>query len=392
MNPWNACLAPSFATLMVSLLPAQAVFIVDAASGPGTNYTSLQTAVGAVPDGSTLIVRSGNYGSVTIAGRAVAVLGEPGATVQQLGVNSTAANQRVLVTGMIVQTGITVSNALGPVVLDGGGQTLVSASAFLSTGSTQVYLRRWRLTQQGWLFNPCTLLSSNAVIEQCTLTGVNFAGAGQTASSGIRAQTSQVTLIDTQSYGGNGGTIFVPFPLQTPGGAGVELLDATVRIAGTSNLQGGLNAATVGGRAAAIRSSGQAGTALLAPSVVTSTPLASNTTVLPLAASLLRATNATLGGSVNATRSGSPNTVCAMLASSGVAPFVIPGIDGPIWLELATLVVVAVGITDINGDLTASLAVPSTQALLGFTFVWQAADLDALGGLHLSNPSVSYVF
>lgn len=396
MNHRNVRLASCFASSMASLLPAQAgVFIVDAASGPGTHYTSLQAAVGAVPDGSTLIVRSGSYGALDIVARDVAVLGEPGATVQQLGVHNTSSQQRVLVTGLLVQFGIAVGNTLGPVVLDGGGQTLFfgGASILLVQDAAQVHLRGWRATQQGWLGNPCTLVNSNAVIEQCTMTGVNFVGPGQGASSGISAQTSRVTLIDTHSYGGNGGTMYVPFPLHNPGGAAIELLDATVHVAGTSELRGGLNSALVGGRAAALRSSfNPAGTVQLASSVVTSTPLASNTTVLPLAASLLRATRAGLGGAVSAVRSGTPNTACAMLASLGVAPFDFPGIEGPIWLDPATLVLVALGLSDSNGDLTASLPVPNLQALLGFTFVWQAADLDTLGGLHLSNPSASYVF
>jgi hypothetical protein len=384
-----------FTALIGNLLAAQAgVFIVDAASGPGTNFTSLQTALTTVGDGSTLVVRSGNYGAIDIVGLDVAVLGEPGATVLQLGVHNTGSHQRVLVTGLLVASFVAVGNALGPVVLDGGGQTLGAASwGLLVQDAANVHLRRWRSTQLSWLGNPCSLINSNAVVEGCTLTGVNFAGAGQSASSGIWAQASEVTLIDTQSYGGNGGTVYVPFALHSPGGAGIEVQSATVRIAGASVLQGGLNSTSVGGRAAAVRSSfSPTGTALIAPSVVTSTPLASGTTVLPLAAPLLRATSGNLGGTVTATRSGTPATVCALLGSGAVAPFTFPGIDGPIWIDPTLAVLVALGITAGNGELTASLSVPNVQALLGFTFVWQAADLDALGGLHLSNPSASYVF
>lgn len=399
MNHWTPRHAPSFAFLLASLLPAQAtVYVVDAASGPGTHYTSLQTALGAVADGSTLIVRSGNYGAIDIVGRDVAVLGEPGATVAQLGVHNTAANQRVLVTGLLVQHFVHVGNAQGPVVLDGGDQTLTLGSPSFTgvlgvQNSAQVHLRRWRVNQATWFGNPCLVENSNAVLEQCTLTGASFVGAGQGAIHGIWARTSHVTLIDTQSYGGNGGTLYVRFPLHVAGGAAIEVWDATVHVAGASVLQGGLNSPLVGGRAAAVRSSfTYTGTALIAPSVVTSTPLTSVTTVLPLTAAVLRATNGNLGGSVTATRSGTPNTACAMLASLGVAPFAFPGIDGPIWLDPATLVLVTLGLSDGNGDLAASLPVPNLQALLGFTFVWQAADLDALGGLHLSNPSASYVF
>src|SRR5437762_9224013 len=36
-------------------------FIVDAANGPGTNFTEIATAVAAVPDGAVLMVRAGSY-------------------------------------------------------------------------------------------------------------------------------------------------------------------------------------------------------------------------------------------------------------------------------------------------------------------------------------------
>ena len=47
----------SLVPLCVALaLPAQ-TFIVDAASGPGTNFTDLPPAIAAVPDGAIPLVR-----------------------------------------------------------------------------------------------------------------------------------------------------------------------------------------------------------------------------------------------------------------------------------------------------------------------------------------------
>lgn len=45
-----------------------------------------------------------------------------------------------------------------------------------------------------------------------------------------------------------------------------------------------------------------------------------------------------------------------------------------------------------NGGLAVSLTLPNLQALLCFTFLGQGANLDALGWVHLSNASTSYVF
>ena len=54
-------------------------FVVDVANGPGTNFTSIATAISAVPDGATLLVRPGVYAeAIRIDGKGLKILGGPG--------------------------------------------------------------------------------------------------------------------------------------------------------------------------------------------------------------------------------------------------------------------------------------------------------------------------
>jgi hypothetical protein len=64
-----------------SLSAQRGIFVVDASNGPGTHYTDIQAAVIAVPDGSTLLVRDGAYGAVTIDGKGLTILCAANVTV-----------------------------------------------------------------------------------------------------------------------------------------------------------------------------------------------------------------------------------------------------------------------------------------------------------------------
>lgn len=380
------------AVLAVPALAQAPTFVVDAANGPGTHYTNLQTAVSSVPDGSNLVVRSGNYGSLDVGQRGVALLGEPGATIFLLSIHDTIASQRVLMAGMTVAGRIDVQNAAGPVVLDGNGQSLAGAGfyAVRILTSSQVHLRRWTVPTPSVQW-PMFVTSSNVVVDQCTVTGRNFGGASVPNQAAITAFSSTLQLVDTYCRGGNGGTQYVPFALHTPGAAAIQLLQSSkLYIAGTSTVAAGLNSPLVGGYGQALVGTAT-DVAYMNASVASTTPLTTTVTVQASAAPVLRTVDGVIGGVCTANRTGAPNTLCAVLASVCVAPFAFPGIVEPIWLDPLTSVSVAVGISDAAGALPASLPVPNLQALLGFTFLWQAVDLDPSGQMQLSNPSVSFV-
>lgn len=390
--PMSTFAIPVLSVVLAVPAFAQApTFVVDAANGPGTHYTNLQTAVSSVPDGSNLIVRSGNYGSLDVGQRGVALLGEPGATILLLSIHDTLSSQRVLITGMTVAGRIEVQNAAGPVVLDGNGQPLVGGPLYavgILTAS-QVHLRRWTVSTSvgNW---PLLINSSKVVVEQCTVTGRNFGGASVPNQPAISAFSSTVHVVDSDCRGGNGGTQYVPFALHTPGAAAIQLMQSTLHVAGSSTVAGGLNSPLVGGYGSALVGTSTE-VAHVHASVASTTPLTTSVTVQASTAPVLRTVEGGIGGVCTATRTGAPNTVCGLFASLCVEPFVFPGIVEPIWLDPLTLVAVAVGISDASGAMSASLPVPNLQALLGFTFLWQAVDLDPSGQLQPSNPSASFV-
>ena len=64
--------------MMMPLLIAtlvQTIWIVDAANGPGTNFTNLPAAVAAAQSGDTIVVMPGNYKPFDVTGKALTILG-----------------------------------------------------------------------------------------------------------------------------------------------------------------------------------------------------------------------------------------------------------------------------------------------------------------------------
>jgi hypothetical protein len=62
--------------LAASPLAAQRqIFVVDAANGPGAQFTSLPAAVAAVPDGSVLLLRPGSYAAFAVSGKGLSIVG-----------------------------------------------------------------------------------------------------------------------------------------------------------------------------------------------------------------------------------------------------------------------------------------------------------------------------
>jgi hypothetical protein len=76
-------------------------FVVDASSGPGTNYTDLAMAGVSVPDKSTLWIRPGSYQAFAIDGKGLTLVADAGTAVAgTCTVRNTSSSQRVLVHGI----------------------------------------------------------------------------------------------------------------------------------------------------------------------------------------------------------------------------------------------------------------------------------------------------
>ena len=64
--------------LFAAPLAAQ-TFVVDAAGGAGSSFTNMPAAIALVPDGATLLVRPGHYGSFSISAKSLTILADSGA-------------------------------------------------------------------------------------------------------------------------------------------------------------------------------------------------------------------------------------------------------------------------------------------------------------------------
>ncbi len=71
------------AALLLGIASAHAgVLVVDAANGPGTDFTSLSTAISAAQNGDLLLMRSGTYdGEFRILDKAISIVADAGANV-----------------------------------------------------------------------------------------------------------------------------------------------------------------------------------------------------------------------------------------------------------------------------------------------------------------------
>lgn len=119
-----------FPGLLLTALASAQTFVVDAQSGPGSQFTSIAAAVAAVPSGSVLLVRPGTYAPFSIVGKGLAILGTNGVVISgtfyapvTVTVSATAANQPVVLRDLHLQVPlggehrVLCTNCLGPLLV-----------------------------------------------------------------------------------------------------------------------------------------------------------------------------------------------------------------------------------------------------------------------------------
>lgn len=108
---------------------ASEVRVVDAFGGPGSEYTTLQSAIDAAGEGDLILIRAGNYGAGgQIVGKSLSISAEEGASVMLFGVtiDGLAANQSVSLRGCNLQLG---ADSIALAVRDNAGVVLVEDCA-----------------------------------------------------------------------------------------------------------------------------------------------------------------------------------------------------------------------------------------------------------------------
>ncbi|MFK7740519.1 MAG: hypothetical protein AB8H80_09350 [Planctomycetota bacterium] len=374
-------------------------FVVDAANGPGANFVDIAAAITAVPDGATLLVRTGTYAPFTLQAKGLTILADPGTQVTgTTEILDTLPNQAVIVRGMEVditagdRQAILLQNCAGPVLLEGlttpstlppyviFGLFFYIPVGLRAANCDQVILRDSTLTG-------VALNASNTVVESCLLRGgdevpISGNGSPPSAIAGLHIQSSSVEIVgNSLIIGGNAAA-----PSLHAVGIHASLSSVNVRSGTVSS---------------GISPTSQISTPILiSQSLVVVDPAVSLTgiaptifpapTRLPLAETT--SAGAPVGGAMQAqVASTSPTAAALFLSLPNAGSTAFPGIEGYSWLAPSTLSLEAIGTATAGAPLSTTVPVPNNAALRGFAIAWQALLVAGNGELKLSNPSLAIV-
>lgn len=181
---------------------ASEVHVVDDNGGPGVDFTDLQAAVTAAADRDVLLVKAGGYAPFTISGKGLTVIADndqPVGVAGQITVENLPADRTVVLRGIETTSpsgfGLLVDNCAGAVRIEEckleGQKTPLTYEAVM-------------------LFQGAVILDSdNVAIARSFLTGgdgsnVGYFGQPHSGASGILAQSSTLSVFDSELVGGTG--------------------------------------------------------------------------------------------------------------------------------------------------------------------------------------------
>lgn len=231
-------LALSIGLTLAALSPATSaanqVHVVDAANGPGADFTSLGFAILLAGEGDILLVRPGSYGANGVTGKSLTFIGDPGPSgarprVSGLTIKSLAAGQKVVVRG-----------------IDGNpnpGGSLIGLGATIEVRDCvgAVFVEDFEVTLQASVYTqpvPITILNSPRVtLTRCRVRGTPAVpNVSAAARPGVRITNSTVSIYDCEIEGGPGADALLVPPLvdlpSTPGATGLKLFSGTIAIHG----------------------------------------------------------------------------------------------------------------------------------------------------------------
>jgi len=333
-------------------------FIVDAANGPGTNFTDIAAAVAAVPDGAVLEVRAGNYASFTIAGKGLSVLFDYLAIAADVVVTASLPHQVVLLRGLQMSSGVvSLANCQGMVLLDecvGIGGTGLTLQA---TGCDQLYATQCRIGGPGGV--GAVMHGSTAVFRGGEIRGFHA----------LQATACRIQLVECSVAAGN-------MQSGSPSGPAIWLNGGDVRI--------------VGGACMAWQHPCISGIGLarIDPNVAfTQMPVIIEPTVQTIVAQMpaVIAFGGALGSNVYASIRGPIGEFGALLVGLPGPQLPLPGFPDTFWLQPGTAVTSALGVLPVN----VSYAIPNAPVLRGLRLVWQGVSYGATNGLQASNPAIT---
>lgn len=398
-----AILRSACAVLLLAVLAAAQgrVWIVDAANGPGTDFTDLPPAEAAAAHGDVLMVRAGLYTGIR-TGKGIAVVGVPGQTTVQspnllpaLDVMGVPAGRTFAARDLILLQTFNLAFVRfaacgGAVVLQGirGGSprdtttiTFADCAVVVLTdcgGGTGGPLAVWALGTR-LAVNASTLVGQYSILDPRV--GSSFSSPGLRAGNG-----SVVWLADTELRGGAGTHEWPYIGNYRPSSPGLRLEGATATIAVGCSIAAGTGATTT------LPVSAVDGNGVI--DVDPSVPLAPYAAAPPVAPGVvatlrsvsgLAAAGGALGGQVVLTLRSEPATPFVLAAGLAVAPFTTP--MGRLFLAPDGLLVLATGVQAAGGTTTVSVPLPMDPRFIGFSLTLQAAAASSGGRVELTNPA-----
>lgn len=369
------------------------MFVVDAANGPGTNFTSVAAAVAAVPDGAILEVRPGTYGPFTIDAKGLTVFGDQVLVVgppfqSNVIVRNTAPNQAVVLRGITVwQANLSVMACAGLVVLEdvtadkdqppnsqpvGGKVTAHQCAQVILHGVT---------AEENLFLYECTAAVSDCYVPQRRSwqqqSGMGTLDYG--ASPGIRIWDSTVDLADCivdPAYGLYPNLTAPAIEMASGGPGAVVRVRSGSYAAGTYWPNVPWMPAIAGSGSVTI----DPATTFVGPAVLASPLLQQSSRDLPL----LTTTAALLGGTVTATVHDPLGDLAILAIGLPGAPALYPGIAEALWLDPMVWVFQAIG----TAPLTAQKPIPNDPGFLGLRLMWQGVTFAPGTGLQATGPRV----
>ncbi|MGE0143700.1 MAG: hypothetical protein AB7I19_18180 [Planctomycetota bacterium] len=385
-------LAVAFAA--TSALATAQTFVVDAANGPGTNFTDLPPAVAAVPDGAVLLVRTGTYGPVQLDGKGLSILATApqvrtwGVAVVNLAVGQafTLRGVEVIGVGSFASTPpqtpwaqVYLRACAGPVILQAVScQQRPDFTSVYAGDCSALTIRESVLDGSVWARN------SQVAVESTDVFGCWETSSGAAARPGIVVEGGTVTTARSRVTGGGvgwGGVLFPAYAVELWSGAELRLCeDSSGAYAGGQVWPNPTPTPAIGGFA---------GTRVVRTpeAVLTGGAAVGGTTDIVLPMPSLHTQPAGPGGTVVADIT-TPVGEIVLLALSLPGPVTaVPGVEGRLWVDAATAVLLTGGVPQPGVPLRHAIHVPNMPSLVAARLCCQAIAWSPIDGLRLSNAS-----
>jgi len=252
----------STVALSLLLVSQGQVHVVDAANGPGTDFTTLGAAVGAALDGDVVLVRGGDYfldgfgtEGIFLDGKGLVVVAEPGAVVRttRARIRNLPAAGRVLIQGLTFTSNEIVADFdddAGPLWFERcvfQPQFDLVAGGVHPTNCATVVLSRCSLHAVPLIVPSTALRSQNSRLHFYDGTVQGRATGGLSAAVEL-GQSSFLELFGSDVHGGDGADgNSILFCNGQEGGAALVVAEASTLVRLDSSLVGGAGGAPFSG-------------------------------------------------------------------------------------------------------------------------------------------------